>query len=233
MRQILFAIAAAFISSCSTMSPQDQMQADVDQAAAIIERFEAIPEKGIPPAVIKNARGVAIITVTKAGSVGSARGGSYSIATAQRELSTVFLGVVVARSGKGWSGPSAIGTGGLGVGFQAGAEVTEFVIILNPPAAVEAFSKQSNVTLGGNLSIAAGPIGRSAEASVALQSAMYSYSRTQGLFAGVSLEGTAIGVRDDVNAGYYGRSVTANDILSGKVPPPARAERLLSVLSKY
>jgi lipid-binding SYLF domain-containing protein len=214
---ILF-LAAVLISSCSTMSPHDRMQADVDQAAAIIERFEAIPEQGIPPAVIKAARGLAILTVTKAGFIGSVRGGT---------------GVVVARTAKGWSGPSAIGTGGVGAGFQAGAEVTEFVIILNTPAAVEAFSKQGNVTLGGNMSVAAGPVGRSAEGSVALQSAMYSYSRTQGLFAGVSLEGTGIGVRDEVNEGYYGRAVTANDILSGRVAPPAGAGRLLAVLSKY
>jgi len=218
MRQMILFLAAVLISSCSTMSPHDRMQADVDQAAAIIERFEAIPEQGIPPAVMKAARGLAILTVTKAGFIGSVRGGT---------------GVVVARTAKGWSGPSAIGTGGLGAGFQAGAEVTEFVIILNTPAAVEAFSKQGNVTLGGNMSVAAGPVGRSAEGSVALQSAMYSYSRTQGLFAGVSLEGTAIGVRDDVNQGYYGRAVTANDILSGRVAPPAGAGRLLSVLNKY
>jgi len=148
------------------------MQADVDQAASIIERFEAIPERGIPPAVMRAAKGLAILTVTKAGFIGSARGGS---------------GVVVARTGNGWSGPSAIGTGGLGVGFQAGVEISELVIVLNTPAAVEAFAKGGNVTLGGALGVAAGPVGRSAEGGVALQAAMYSYSRTQGLFAGISL----------------------------------------------
>ena len=218
MRSMFLFMTEVLFSACSTMSPHDRMQADVDQSAAIIERFEAIPEKGIPPTVLKNARGVAILTVTKAGFIGSARGGT---------------GVVVARTAKGWSGPSAIGTGGLGVGFQAGAEITEFVIILNTPAAVDAFAKQGNVTLGGNMSVAAGPVGRSAEGSLALQSAMYSYSRTQGLFAGVSLEGTGIGTRDEVNAGYYGRAVSANDILSGSIAPPSGAQRLNAVLSKY
>jgi SH3 domain-containing YSC84-like protein 1 len=218
MKPIIFLMAAALFSSCSTVSPRDAMQADVDQAAAIIERFEAIPEKGIPPAVMRAARGLAILTVTKAGFIGSVRGGT---------------GVVVQRLGKGWSGPSAIGTGGLGVGFQAGAEISEFVIVLNTPAAVDAFAKQGNVTLGGNLTVAAGPVGRSAEAGVGLQAAMYSYSRSQGLFAGVSLEGTGVGTRDDVNAAYYGRPVTAEEILSGKVQPPAGAGKLLAVLSKY
>jgi lipid-binding SYLF domain-containing protein len=167
---------------------------------------------------MRAARGVAILTVTKGGFIGSARGGT---------------GVVLARTQKGWSGPSAIGTGGLGVGFQAGVEITEFVIVLNTPAAVDAFAKQGNVTLGGNLSVAAGPVGRSAEAGVGLQAAMYSYSRSQGLFAGISLEGTGVGTRDETNAAYYGRTVTAGDILSGKVQPPARARNLLGVLSKY
>ena len=218
MKAIIFVIATALFSACATVSPRDSMQSDIDQATAIVERFEAMPEKGIPPAIMRAARGVAILTVTKAGFIGSGRGGT---------------GVLVARTEKGWSGPSAIGTGGLGVGFQIGVEITEFVIVLNTPAAVDAFAKQGNVTLGGNLSVAAGPLGRTAEGSVALQSAMYSYSRSQGLFAGVSLEGTAIGTRDDANAAYYGKPVTAGEILSGRVQAPAGTRNLLAVLSKY
>ena len=218
MKAIMCIIAATLLTACSTVSPHDAMQADVDQATAIIQRFEAIPEKGIPPAVMRAAKGLAILTVTKAGFIGSARGGT---------------GVVVARTEKGWSGPSAIGTGGLGVGFQAGVEITEFVIVLNTPAAVEAFAKQGNATLGGNLSVAAGPVGRSAEAGVGLQAATYTYSRSQGLFAGVSLEGTAIGTRDDANEAYYGRPVPAGEILAGKVQPPAGARNLVAALSKY
>lgn len=218
MKTLACILSTVLLAGCATLSPQNAMQSDVDQAAAIIERFDAIPERGIPPAVMRAAKGVAILTVTKAGFVGSVRGGS---------------GVVVERTAQGWSGPSAIGTGGLGVGFQIGAEVTEFVFILNTPAAVDAFAKQANITLGGNLSVAAGPIGRSAEAGIGLQAAIYSYSRSQGLFAGISLEGTGIGTRDDLNAAYYGRSVTAEQILSGKVPPPVGAQRLLTVLAKY
>jgi lipid-binding SYLF domain-containing protein len=218
MKAVIFFIAAMLFAGCATISPRDAMQADVDQAAAIVERFEAIPESGIPPAVMRAARGLAILTVTKAGFIGSVRGGS---------------GVVVARTEKGWSGPSAISTGGLGVGFQAGVEVSEFVIVLNTPAAVDAFAKQGNLTLGGNISVAAGPVGRAAEAAVGLQAAVYTYSQSQGLFAGVSLEGTGIGTRDDVNAGYYGKPVAAREILAGKLQAPAGAQRLLDILSKY
>jgi len=194
------------------------LQDDINQAATIIERFQAVPEKGIPRAVLKDARGLAIMTVIKAGFGVSGRGGA---------------GVVVARTRNGWSGPSAIGTGGAGFGFQIGAKVTEFVFILNTDAAVQAFSRNVNVTLGGDISVAAGPIGRTAEAAITPVAAIYTYSRSQGLFVGVSLEGTVIGARNDANAAYYGRAVSAEDLLSGKVAPPAGAERLRKVLAKY
>jgi lipid-binding SYLF domain-containing protein len=218
MRTMIFLSALTLLSACATVSPREAMHSDVEQAAAIIERFEAIPERGIPPAVMRAARGLAILTVTKAGFIGSVRGGT---------------GVVVARTQNGWSGPSAIGTGGLGVGFQAGAEISELVIVLNTPAAIDAFARGSNVTLGAALGVAAGPVGRTAEGAVALQAAMYTYSRTQGLFAGISLEGTVISTRDDLNEAYYGMPVAARDIFAGKIQPPADAQRLLAVLAKY
>lgn len=218
MKASIFLVFAALLGACSTIAPgRDGMQGDVDQAVAIIERFDAIPEKAIPPAVMRAARGVAILTVTKVGFIGSVRGGT---------------GVVVSRVDKGWSGPSAIGTGGLGAGLQAGAEIAELVIVLNTPAAVDAFARGGNVTLSAAAGAAAGPVGRTAEAGVAPQAAMYTYSRSQGLFAGISLEGTIIGTRDEANAEYYGKSVTARDILSGKVQPPAGAKKLQQALSK-
>src|SRR5205809_6280022 len=146
MKASIFLVFAALLSACSTVAPgHDGMQRDVDQAVAVIERFEAIPESAIRPAVMRAARGLAILTVTKAGFIGSVRGGT---------------GIVVARTDTGWSGPSAIGTGGIGVGFQAGAEVSELVIVLNTPAAVDAFAKGGNVTLGADLRAAVGPGGR-------------------------------------------------------------------------
>jgi lipid-binding SYLF domain-containing protein len=207
--------------SQSTTSPSMQgnvpsMQGDVDQAATIIERFQAVPEKGIPQAVLRDARGLGIMTVIKGAFGFSGQAGK---------------GVVVARTRNGWSGPSAIGTGGAGFGLQIGGEVTEFVMVLNTDAAVQAFSRDVNVTLGGDISVAAGPIGRTAEAAITPIAAIYTYSRSQGLFAGISLQGAIIGARDDANAEYYGRRVTPADILSGRVPPPPGATRLVQVLT--
>ncbi|KAK9324327.1 hypothetical protein V1517DRAFT_58765 [Lipomyces orientalis] len=174
----------------------------------------------IPPSVLANAKGLAIITVLKAGFLFSGRAGS---------------GIVIARLPDGtWSAPSAIVTAGAGVGGQIGAELTDFVMILNTRSAVESFSQLGSITLGGNISIAAGPIGRNAEAggSASLKSvaAIFSYSKTRGLFAGVSLEGSALIERRDANKKFYGGNVTAKQLLSGTVDPPPGADPLLRVL---
>jgi len=213
---------AALLISVTTLQVApvyaEGMQDDVDQAVTIIKRFQDIPEKSIPRKVLRDARGVAVLTVIKAGFIVSGRGGT---------------GVVVARTKKGWSGPSAIGTGGAGFGLQIGAQVSEFVFILNTDEAVRAFSREGNVTLGTDLSVAAGPIGRSLEVGVTPVAAVYTYSRSQGLFAGVSLEGTVIGTRNDANAKYYGKPVNPHDILAGRVKVPSGARALQKTLAKY
>ncbi len=186
MRASILSLAILLVA-CLATTVAPAMQDDVDQAVTILERFHEIPEKSIPPAVMRAAKGLAILTVTKAGFIFSARGGK---------------GIVVARTDKGWSGPSGIGTGGIGFGFQAGAQVSEFVIVLNTHEAVKAFSRGGNVTLGGALSVAAGPVGRTVEVGVAIQAAVYSFSRRQGAFAGVSLEATVIGTRIEANEEY-------------------------------
>jgi SH3 domain-containing YSC84-like protein 1 len=219
MKATIVSIAAILLAAClATTAAHATLQDDVNQAVSILERFQEIPETAIPDVILRDAKGIAIITFTKAGFVFTGRGGT---------------GIVVARTEKGWSGPSAIGAGGMGFGFQAGAQVSELVIVLNTPDAVVAFAKGGNVTLGGAMSLAAGPVGRDLEGSMAVGAVMYTYNRSQGFFAGVSLEGTIIGTRDEANAEYYGKPVQAREILSGSVPPPAGAQKLLKILSKY
>lgn len=211
------AVAAGVVAAAPSESWSAGLQDEVDQATTIIERFREIPEKSIPDAVLRDAKGLAIITVLKAGFIFSGQGG---------------WGVVVAKTPHGWSPPSAIGTGGAGFGFQVGAEVTEFVLVLNTPEAVEAFAHGGNVSFGGALSAAAGPVGRTAGASVMPVAAVYTYSRSQGIFAGASIEGTVIAARDDANREYYGRAVTPSEILSGKVKAPKGAGKLARALGK-
>jgi len=219
MKATIFSIAAILLTAClSATAAHADMQDDVNQAVSVLERFQEIPESAIPDVILRDAKGIAILTLTKGGFVFSGRGGT---------------GVVLARTEKGWSGPSAIGAGGMGFGFQAGAQVSELVFVLNTPDAVVAFAKGGNVTLGGAMSLATGPVGRDLEGAMTVGAVMYTYSRSQGFFAGVSLEGTVIGTRDDANAEFYGKPVQAREILSGSIPPPAGAEKLLKFLSKY
>ena len=133
------------------------------------------------------------------------------------------------------SAPSAIGTVGGGFGGQIGFEFTDFVFILNDAMAVRTFAQVGSLTLGGNVSIAAGPVGRSAEAAGAASlksvAGIFAYSKTKGLFAGVSLEGSVLIERMDANAKMYNRKVTARELLGGNIPPPPEAEPLLRVLN--
>ncbi|KAJ9494881.1 hypothetical protein LTR99_006229 [Exophiala xenobiotica] len=179
------------------------------------------PDKIIPPQILANAKGLAVITVFKAGFLGSGRLGS---------------GIVVARLADGsWSAPSAIATAGGGFGGQIGFELTDFVFILNDAAAVRSFAQAASVTLGGNVSIAAGPVGRNAEAAGAASlkgvAGVFSYSKTKGLFAGVSLEGSVLIERRDANEKMYGGRITAKQLLEGAIRPPPSADPLMRVLN--
>ena len=133
-----------------------------------------------------------------------------------------------------WSAPCAIVASGLGFGGQLGLELTDFVFILNDQNAVRTFS-QNGITLGGNVSIAAGPVGRNAEAAGAASlkgvAAVFSYSKTKGLFAGVSIEGSVLVQRDEANQKVYGSRIKALELLEGSVRPPPAAEPLMRVLS--
>ncbi len=188
------------------------MRATVRDSSETLREFRRIPEKAIPRRVLRDAKGLAIMRVIKGGFVVSGRIGE---------------GIVIARlPGGGWSAPSAIGTGGAGIGPQIGGQVTEFVFVLNTRAAVDAFAHGGNVQFGGALSAVAGPYGRTAEAGVLPLAAVYAYSRSQGLFVGASLEGTILVEQADKNTAYYGRAVRPADILSGRVNAPSGSAKL-------
>ena len=212
MKKLFLVLAMSFFA----VAMADAIEQDtVNRCAAIISQFQQMPEKAIPRDVLRQAKGLAIMSVVKAGFIFSAKGGQ---------------GVVVARTPRGWSGPSFIATGGGGWGLQAGAQVTDFVIVLNNDAAVQAFSRGGNVAIGVDLSAAAGPVGRTAAGAVMPTAAVYTYSRSKGLFVGVSLEGAVIGTQRQSNFNYYERLVRADSILTGVIKPPLGAAPLRRAL---
>lgn len=117
--------------------------------------------------------------------------------------------------------------------LQFGVQTTDIIYILNTKDSVKAFST-GNFTVGDNISVAAGPTGRSSEAgaSVIHTAGIYSYSKSKGLFVGISLEGTAILTRKKANADQYGPTITAHDILTGIVASPPAAEPLYALLNE-
>ena len=138
----------------------------------------------------------------------------------------------------GWSAPTAIATGGVGFGAQIGADITDFVLILNSEEAVRAFSQGGNITLGGNLSVSAGPIGAGGEASIAGDikqkkvTPIFSYTKSKGLFAGMSIEGTGLLELQKANAEFYGKPIRAEALLRGEIEPPAEAQILYDTIKK-
>ena len=126
MKKLFFVLA---MSSFAVVMADAAEQDTVNHCAEIIHQFQQMPEQAIPRDVLRHARGLAIMSVVKAGFIFSAKGGQ---------------GVAVARTPYAWSGPSFIATGGGGWGLQAGVEVTDFVIVLNNDAAVQAFSRGGN-----------------------------------------------------------------------------------------
>ncbi len=215
MKKLTLTLLSACIAVTSAGAATEQEV--VNDSAAILREFYQMPEKQIPRRIMNDARGLAIIRVLKVGFGFSGKGGQ---------------GVVVARTRNGWSGPSFIGLGGAGWGLQIGAQLTDFIFVLNTDAAVRAFSRDGNVKIGADVSAAAGPVGRDLQGDVTTTAAVYTYSRSKGLFAGVSLEGAIIATQKQANERYYGHPVGAREILSGRVPPPAGASNLIRLLHR-
>jgi len=192
------------------------------EAANVMKEILNMPD-GIPKDLLNKANCLVIYpSVKKAAFI---VGGSYG-----RGLITCRKGVDFSHS---WSAPAMFALEGGSFGFQIGAEATDFVLlVMNESGARSVMS--SKVKLGGDASIAAGPVGRaaSAETDVVMNAEILSYSRSKGVFAGVSLEGSTVRSDDGANKTLYGRDISAKEIVrGGKVPPPASARRLLAILN--
>ena len=180
-------------------------------------------ESGVPISVLNKAECVIVIPSLKKG--GFIIAGEYG------------RGVMTCRGGENftgpWSAPTMMQSTGGSVGFQAGGQSTDVVILVMNDKGARALMK-GKAKLGADASVAAGPVGREAEASTnaAMSAEMLSYSRAQGVFGGVSLSGTTLGPDDGANEKLYGKKVTATEIISGSAgPAPASAKELLAVLT--
>jgi lipid-binding SYLF domain-containing protein len=202
---------------------QDKEQSRVANAGQVMKEILNIPDD-IPQNVIDKADCVVVLPSVLKFAFGF--GGSYG------------RGVMTCRTGedfKGpWGAPTMMALEGGSFGFQFGGQATDFVLLLMTPRSAHAIL-DSKVKLGGDISAAAGPVGRnlSAETDVTLRAEILSYSRSRGLFAGISLTGSTLRPDGSANKKLYGRNVTAHDIVfNGEVAAPPSAKLLLAELNK-
>jgi lipid-binding SYLF domain-containing protein len=180
----------------------DQSERATKAANALTEIMRA-PDSGIPDELMERAVAIAVIPNMKKGAFGL--GGTYG------------KGLVSRRMNGKWGAPAFIEIGGGSFGLQLGVESTDVILVFTSESGFKGLL-DGKVKLGADAGVAAGPVGRKAEAStdVLLKSPVLSYSRSKGLFAGISLEGAVVTIDDSANKKVYGKDVTGHDILEGK-----------------
>ena len=215
------AVAAIALTLLPRLALAQQAETDrVTEAARVLEEVLAAPDKGVPQAIIEKAQAIVVIPSTVKGAllIGAQRG----------------KGVMSVKSASGWSAPAFITLTGGSVGLQIGGQATDIVLVVVNERGIENLA-QNTFKIGGDASVAAGPVGREATASTdyKLQAEILSYSRSRGLFAGVSLAGSTIRADRNANEKIYGVGYsTKNIVVDRKVEPTAAAEPWLKVLKE-
>jgi len=219
-RLTLITLVLLCLTFCATaFAGESQLQ----KATNVVNEIMGTPDKGIPDELLERSVCVGIVPSQFKFALGL--GGTYG------------RGVLVCRKGGNgaWDAPSMFTLGAASIGFQIGGKATDVVFLVMNPEGMKKLV-QDSVKLGAELSVAAGPVGRSAEGATdaQLHAEILSYSRTRGLFAGASLDGALVKQDRDDNQKLYGRKVTAKEILiDGTVPTPRAAQGLDSALTKY
>ncbi len=222
MKRILLLLAVVALVGLPAFAQKDENNR-IENAGKVMVEILDVPDD-IPADLLDKTECVIVLpSVMKAAFI---VGGSYG------------RGVMTCRSGPDfngrWSAPAMMALEGASVGFQIGGQATDFVLlVMNKRGASSILTSQ--VKLGGDVAAAAGPKGRDAAAStdVTLRAEVLSYSRSRGLFAGVSLEGSTLRPDGDGNARLYGQGVSAKEIvINSKIRPPTSAKLLLATLDK-
>jgi lipid-binding SYLF domain-containing protein len=218
----LFAVALICCLACPFFA-QEKEQDRLKESGDVLKEIFDIPDN-VPQELLDKAECVLVLPSVKKFAIGF--GGSYG------------RGAMSCRTGKnftgGWSAPAMYALEGGNIGIQLGGQATDFLILVMNPKGVNSLLK-SKVKLGADAAAAAGPKGRTAQAAtdVLMRAEMLSYSRSRGLFAGVSLEGSTLRQDNGANENIYGRKITAREIVrEGKAGAPAGSSEMISVLGQ-
>lgn len=208
-------ILAAVLAGALAATPATAVtreEATIQNAMIVLRELQSIPDQQIPDLLLSRAEGIVILpSNVKVSFIFGARWGT---------------GVLLVRNAdRSWSSPVFVNTGGGSWGLQAGGQVADIVLVLTTRRSIEGIT-DGKLTLGADASVAAGPVGRTAMAStsVTFDSEVYAYSRTKGLFAGVSLEGNGIFIAKRANRHFYDGEDSASAILAIRQPPAPAGE---------
>ena len=216
------AVLIAMVAGSISLAKESKTAQRLEDAATVISEIMDTPDKGIPQELLEKAQCVIVVPGLKKGAF--ILGGKYG------------KGVVSCRKsgGSGWTAPASIRVEGGSVGFQIGGAESDVVMLVMNERGMEKLM-QSKFTLGGEGEVAAGPVGRNATAQTdaLMHAEMLSWSRSRGIFAGISLQGATLRQDLDDNATLYGKKLENRDIVTSGVRAPDAAAKLLALLNRY
>jgi lipid-binding SYLF domain-containing protein len=216
---LVVGMATTGLAQTSATDTHDEIE-QTTKAATIFREIMSAPDKAIPRRILDDADCIAVFPqVIKAAFGIGGRGGR---------------GLVVCRNANGWSAPAFLNIGGASFGLQIGAESTDYIMLFMTPESARSLL-ESNVKLGGSISVAAGPIGREAGAAtdLKLNAQILSYSRSKGLFAGAALEGAVIETAGSDMKDVYGANATAKSVLFGGATAPQELTAFSKTIEGY
>lgn len=211
---VLFAVAGLLLA-------EEEEEARLKESVTTLNEIAGAGDKGIPASLLGKAVCIIVIPGLKKG--GFIVGGKFG------------RGYASCRTGQGgWTGPAGMRVEGGSVGLQAGGSSTDVVMLVMNKAGMEKLLK-SKFTLGGEASVAAGPVGRDAEAmtDAMMHAEILSWSHSRGVFGGLSLQGATLREDEDPNDHFYGKGTKNEAILKGTLPVPAAANEFVATLTKY
>lgn len=222
MRMILVATVALAPLLAPLQAQDNEPEKRLTEAAAVFTEIMSAPDKGIPEDMLANSHCIVIVPGLKTAAF--VVGGKYG------------KGYVSCRnkSGAGWSAPGTVRVEGGSAGFQIGGSETDLILLVMSERGADKLLS-SQFTLGGEGSVAGGPVGRTATAQTdaQLHADILSWSRSQGLFAGISLQGATLRQDLDDNQTLYGKPLENREIVTTSVPAPKAAATLIALLNKY
>ncbi len=222
MKQLMATTLMAALAMTPVMAKDDEPAQRLAEAAAVLTEILDAPDQGIPQELLEKAHCIVIVPDLKTAAI--MIGGKYG----KGYVSCRRKGL------DGWSAPGTVRIEGGSLGFQIGGSTTDLImLVMNARGADKLL--ESRFTIGGEASVAAGPVGRTvtAQTDAQMHADILSWSRSQGLFAGVALEGATLRQDLDDNDTLYGKKLENRDIVTKNVTPPAAAAALLALLNRY